>query len=582
MWYQVEDINSIGQPTLQASSTLKLAYAGGLIAGLLLYSTVVAWHFGWAPQLGRPLVGPVYAPWDAIFWWRAWGHVEPYRSVFLGKAVTYASMVALAPLAIAWFAFKNGRLHIDQKQTNTGLGKPADLRGSGHIVTRGNGIVLGRDWWRVYRSAGDRHVFVFGESGAGKTTTTAIPTALIHTESLIVIDPGGGIAEATWRHRATLGPCFFIDPTKSWAARFNPLLDWPTDDRLIGYCETGAWVLVNGGKSHGPKDPFWEESAGYLVSGILHHVRFTGDPTLGHAYRVLQDIDANRYPMPASEFSGRIFAGIRKRDSKLRDSIVTQALTNLKFLGDPRVQHCISASDFRASDLQAAERPVTVSLTFPEDQAERLRPLQRLMLQTVLKPLMHDRRLTADGREKRRGALVIADDFPAMGYMEVMELVAADGRKYRLRLCLLAQNLEQLYKHYTENQSILGNCGTIALTPGFSEKTLRAAVTWGGKHSVAQASKQMSFGMRGNSSMGESEAQRNVLDPRDMLLRAKDEALVFTAGCKPTYLKKIKPWRDRAFRRLYQEVPLELAATASPSATTNLEELAPWQLTHRV
>lgn len=567
---------------MATSNTLRLAYVTGLLAALLLYSSVVAFHLAWAPELGRPIAWRIYPPWAAYGWWQAWGHREPYRSIFW-TSLNQACLIASVPVVGAWFRHTQGRLRLDDRPKNIGLGEPAGLRASGHVVTSGPGIVLGRDWWRVYRSAGDRHVFVFGESGAGKTNTTAIPTALLHTDSLICVDPGGGIAEATWRHRAKLGPCFFLDPTKRWTARFNPILDWPADDRLIGYCETGAWVLVNGGKGHGPKDPFWEESAGYLVSGILHHVKFTGDPTLGHAYRILQGIDANEYPVPSSEFAARIFAGIRKRDSKLRDGIVSQAIANLKFLGDPRVRHCLSASDFSTDDIQAGARPTSVSLTFPEDQAERLRPLQRLLLLSLFKPLLHDRRVTADGRPKRRGALGIIDDMPALGYMEIMETLAADGRKYRLRLCFLAQNLEQLEKHYTENQPITGTCGTLALTPGFSKKTLGLAVTLGGKHSIAHAGKQMSLGMRGHGSMSESEARRDVLDPGQMLLRARDEVLVFTAGCKPTYLKKIKPWRHRAFRDLYEDAPLELAANPSPATSTaDHEELPPWLLTHRI
>ena len=560
-------------------SVLRWSFLAGLLLAALAASTVVALKFERAPELGCAWRGWLYPPWAVVGWWRAWGHAEPYRRPFL-HGLTGAGALVLAPLTLAYLVQLHGPLRL--RGGGTGLGTPAELCRSGQITTRGPGIVLGqaRSWWcgrQVFRATGDQHVIVFGASGSGKSTTTAIPTALLHPGSLLLVDPSATVSEVASRRRLAFGPVHAFDPTRRGAARFNPLLELPADARLIGACQMGAVLLTGGGKEQGPKDPFWDRSAGYLLSGLLHHARLSRGPTLGHVWRLLQAIDVGRYPAEPTPFAAGILDGFKKREAKLRDSMVATAISHLQFLADPLVQRATAGSDFRAGDLQAADTPVTVAIAIPEDQAERLRPLTRLVLQSLLKPLMHDRRTTVDGRTKRRGTLVMVDDFPALGFMELLELGLADARKYGLRFCLLAQGLEQIEKHYTANQAITGNCGTWSVIPGLSGKTLKAAALLAGQHAVSQAGKQHGFSLKGSSSLSESETLRAVLDPRDMLLRARDETLILTAGCRPTWLRKIACWRERPFKAW-----ADLAAPAAAIPAIRAEELPPWLQTHRV
>lgn len=555
-------------------AVLRGSFLAGLLLAALAASSLVALEFGHAPELGWAWRGWLYPPWAALGWWRAWGHAAPYRGLFLHGLASAAALV-LAPVTLAYLVQLHGPLRL-QGARGTGLGTPTELRRSGQVAARGPGIVLGQagTWWggrRIYRATGDQHVIVFGASGSGKSTTTAIPTALLHPDSLLLVDPSATVSEMAGRRRLAFGPVHAFNPTRPGTARFNPLLEFPTDARLIGACQMGAVLLTGGGREQGPKDPFWDRSASYLLAGLLHHARLSPEPTLGHVWRLLQAIDAGRYPADPTPFAAGILEGFKRREARLRDSLVATAISHLQFLADPLVQHATAASDFRTGDLQAAAAPVTVAIAIPEDQAERLRPLTRLVLQSLLKPLLHDRHRTVDGRAKRRRALVLIDDFPALGYMELLELGLADARKYGLRFGLLAQSLEQIEQHYGERQAITGNCGTWSVIPGLSGKTLQAAVAVAGQHAVTQAGKQHGMALKASSSLSESETRRAVLDPRDMLLRARHETLILTAGCRPTWLGKIRPWEHPVLRRLADR----------PTAPANdEEELPPWRMTH--
>lgn len=452
------------------------------------------------------------------------------------------------------------------------MGAPRDLRRSGHVQTKGDGIVLGRDRWRVYRTNTDHHVMGLGAAGSGKSTTMAIPTALLHTGSMLVIDPSGDIVTVAGRRRRELGPLHEFNPLKPGTARFNPLLEFPADHRLIGMCQYAAAMLTGSGREGAGKDPFWDRTAAFLIAGLLHHVRLSDDPSLGHAWRLLQAVYRADYQWAGdtTPFAKDVIEGFCRHEPKLRDSIITTAISHLKFLADPIVQEAVARSDFSASDLLAGERPGTIAITIPEDQADRLRPLTRLMLEAMIRPLLHDRRTTPDGRRKLRNLTVLIDDFPALETMSIIELGLADGRKYGLRFLLLAQSVNQIERYYTTHQSLIDNCGTVVLAPGFSERTLRAAGTWAGKHLVPQVSQQRNLSWRGGSSSSESETQRNVLDPSEMLVRAKDQMLVFTTGTRPVYLDKIRYWQDRAFKGLFDDPNDEIVPVRPAAAEATL------------
>ena len=345
--------------TSPALRALRLAFLGGLALAALSASSVVAWHFGWARQLGPPLLWHVYAPAAALRWaWWWWGD-PAWRGEFL-SALTDVAVVAVVPVGIVRLLELQGRLPADLGDTAAGLGSPRDLLGTGQVATRGDGIVLGAAGRRLLRDVGEGHVLAVGPPRSGKTAGIAIPTLLTYRGSALVYDPKGEMAVVAGRIRAALGPVFVLDPTSRDTARFNPLLEIREGDNLVADCQVAAEVLARSGAAGGD-NPFWNDSASHLLTALLVHVRTSREPTLAHLSRLVEGLDAERYPRAAHPHAARLLAAHRGTDAKLRGSINRTVSVGLRVLADPMLQRLTAASDFRASDLQAAAAPVWAS-----------------------------------------------------------------------------------------------------------------------------------------------------------------------------------------------------------------------------
>jgi type IV secretion system protein VirD4 len=427
---------------LSAANRLRLAAALGLVLAALSASSVVAWKFGHAGQLGPPLWGVFYHPLDVVVWVRAWSGLDGYRQPFL-QALSLVLVLAVMPVAVARLAELYGPLRLEQRPKDDGLGKAGNLLRSGHIRTHDDGVVLGRVGRKVLRDHGDGHVLILGPARSGKGTGHVVPTLLAHSGSILVFDPKHELAAITARRRARFGPVFIFNPTAAHSARFNPLLELRQGPHLIGDCQMAAHMLTHIGET-GHHDPFWDDAAAALLAGVLVHVGSGGELTLAQVWRTAQDIKADLVPVAAHPFAARTFAGHAALEDRVRSSITETLLTRLAFLADPVLQAATAASDFRAGDLQAAERPVTVFLSIPGAHGRRLRPLTRLMLQSLLAPLTHDIHLTSDNRLKRRPVLALLDEFPQLGRMDVLEHGIAVCAGYGVRMAMVCQDEDQI------------------------------------------------------------------------------------------------------------------------------------------
>ena len=539
---------------MSAANRLRLAAVLGLVLAALAASSIVAWKFGHAWQLGRPLWGPFYHPLDVVAWAQAWGTLPGYRQPLL-QALSVVLVLAVLPVAAVRLIELHGPLRVGQRPKDDGLGKPGDLLRSGHIRTHGDGVVLGRLGRQVLRDDGDGHVLILGPARSGKGTGHVVPTLLGHAGSILVFDPKHELAAITARRRAAFGPVYIFNPTATHSARFNPLLELRQGAHLVGDCQMAAHMLTHMGETT-RHDPFWDDAAAALLAGILVHVGTGPRHSLAEVWRIAQDIKADLVPAASHPFAARTFAGHAALEDRVRSSINETLLTRVAFLADPVLQAATSASDFRARDLQAADRPVTVFLSIPAAHGRRLRPLTRLMLQSLLAPLTHDIHRTADGHLKRRPVLALLDEFPQLGRMDVLEHGIAVCAGYGVRVAMVCQDEDQIRSAYGPNQSLTANCSTICVIPGFSGHSLQTVARWGGDHAVAHAAKQLPQGWRGTASESESEARIPVLNPRDMLRRGREEVLVFTLGCAPVWLPKATYFKLRAFRGLHdQHVP---------------------------
>lgn len=66
-----------------------------------------------------------------------------------------------------------------------------------------------------------------------------------------------------------------------------------------------------------------------------------------------------------------------------------------------------------------------------------------------------------DGRSKtvhKHRLLLMLDEFPTLGKLEVFESALAFIARYGMKAYIITQDVQQLYKAYTTNESIISNC----------------------------------------------------------------------------------------------------------------------------
>ena len=250
-----------------------------------------------------------------------------------------------------------------------------------------------------------------------------------------------------------------------------------------------------------------------------------------------------------------------------RDSagVVSTVMDELSLYRDPIIAENTERSEFKISDLVNHERPVSLFLVVPMASRDRLRPLIRLMLNQIVRTLT-TRLSYKDGRAvsaNRHPLLLMLDEFPVLGRLEVLAEALSLIAGYGIRACLVAQDLAQIDAAYGHNETVTINCDTtIAFAPNKIETATeysRLAGETSVKYEQRSSSHQGWTGTTSNS-LSTPETRRALITPDEVRRLPANEILIFTRG-HPAI---------RANRLEYHTVPaFQRRASSPPPATSD-------------
>ncbi len=317
---------------------------------------------------------------------------------------------------------------------------------------------------------GDRHIVTFGPNGSGKSRRLLLPNLVRLTNwSMLVVDPKGELCAMTAAYRAAKGSKIVMlnpfDALGLGSQGFNPVaaLDPASDDfpdDALGLAE--ALIRANG------KDPHWAESAQDLVAalimysrlsepdgGSLAHVRaMLGKSTSDFRHLVEEMLvigvanDCEELVVKAGRFQD-ITA-----DSKELNSVISTALTQTRWLDSRPVKADLARGSYDFSRMK--EAPTTVYLILPARRLGTHSTWLRLMIESVLRPLMQDT------RKSKTPVLFMLDEFAQLGHLPVIENNIALMRGYGVKLWAVFQDLSQAHAIYEKRwESFLGNAGVL-------------------------------------------------------------------------------------------------------------------------
>jgi type IV secretion system protein VirD4 len=235
-------------------------------------------------------------------------------------------------------------------------------------------------------------------------------------------------------------------------------------------------------------------------------------------------------------------------EARPRSGVDAQAQLALSFAADPAVVRATTNSSFTAGDLVAGDRPGTVYLTMAVSSFDALHMYSRVLLQSVLLGLLHDQRMTSDGRRKRHRVLFVLDEFPALGALPFFEHAMATMAGAGIKALLVCQSLSQVAQAYGPEQSIIGNCGTQVLVPPFDDLTMRHATARCGTLIAHLRARHRKIGWLDRQSETSSQSRHPTLNQADSQLRM-DEALVLPpAGLQPCWVRRNRWWENTRYQ----------------------------------
>ena len=538
----------------------------------------------------------IYPPWAWLIWWQKYGSRAHDFFLARDKLALYliAPGAALAAIAIIIarhiMSDEAPDLHGSARWANS-----AEIQQTGflasrrrwfrrHITAARDGIYLGMisrsKKSKFLKDCGIGHVLLFAPTRAGKGISTIIPTLTTWPHSTLIHDFKGELWHLTAGARKDMGQLVLkFDPTNTVdgvSVKFNPL----EEVRLRSVHEAEdvqnivRMIVDPDGK--GLNDHWLKTGAALLTGAILHVLYvesnktlrgvagFLSDPkrTIDETLKVMLTTkhdtnndqgwrDHHATPTTTHPLIAESVREVMNKSENERSGVLSTAMSFLEIYRNPVVAANTEYSEFRISDLVNNDRPVSLYLVVPIASRDRLRPLIRLMLNQIVRtltsePLEYD----SDGRAhspNRHKLLLMLDEFPLLGHMELFDEAAAHMAGYGLRACFVAQDLGQIKKYYGRDEAISSNCDTlVAFTPN-KQETAEILSRQLGKTTVRYDYKRSGNIMNGSS---EPEAARDLMTADEVRRLPTNAVIIITRGDHPILATMIRYFDHPYFKRL--------------------------------
>ena len=545
------------------------------------------------PALAR---GPLYSP---LLYLRLLWHPHPALATPLRASHAIFAAVVLGALYVLPRTVREiRRIPVLRPETHGSARwvTPGELARAG--LFSAEGILLGRiaDDPRPIADSGDAHFAVIAPSGAGKTTCLVLPALFTAPGTVIALDVKGELFALTsgFRHSVLGHEILRFDPTdmSGTATRFNPLDTIPRDDRDVAAAQAIAQVLVTAEKdAHSQTDDFWTRSAASaLVTFLLHSIYCRGDNTasLSHTLALTSTPDVTTlllemsrsnhdphfarqwrsngqltFTHPAIQEGALQLAGMEPRT---RDGILATVNSALATFRDGILARNTSDSDFSLPELLAPGSKKTLYVTIPPTRIDQLRPLLRVFVRAVLEAATQ--RPTGRLYRPVDRLLLILDEFPVLGRLEILQSSIAFLRGYGVKVFLAAQTIGQIEQAYGQHQSILPNCRIILTFAPADLKTAEMFSKLTGQQTVHTRRRSSSTSWKGGSStsLADQDHARPLLTPDEVRRLPSTEALLIVAGLPPARLLLRPFYQQPELLRRSQLPPAEgrSAPTAPP------------------
>jgi len=410
-------------------------------------------------------------------------------------------------------------------------------------------------------------VLAFAPTRSGKGVGLVIPNLLGWRHSTVVLDIKGEnyALSAGWRRKYLDHVCLRFDPASlSNSLKFNPLEEvrFGTDYE-VGDAQNLALMIADpyglGLKSH------WDRQAYSLITGLILFDLYEASEegkiaSLPRVAMMLSDPRRSQEALFEAMFNcphdvvASVGRDMMDKPEEERGSVVSTANGHLVLYKDPIVSKNIAQSEFKISDLMNHEKPVDLYLVLNPRDKQRLMPIIRILISQVITVLCPELQFEG-GRPKenfQHRLLLLLDEFPALGKIEVIEDVLGFLAGYGIKAYLICQDLEQLLNAYGKKENITSNVHIQSVYAPNKPRTAKyisdaCGVTTVVKESISFSGNRLGLFLKSTSKKLQ-EVRRELLTPdevRRLPAPQKDGKKIIKAGDMLILLKSILAQRVR-------------------------------------
>jgi type IV secretion system protein VirD4 len=485
-----------------------------------------------------------------------------------GASVYVLKILVLIPLVVLLFKSLSRPLleHFGEQQGDThGSARFATDKEIAPLTRTDTGLLIGRDAKtdKLLRYDGPAHLLTMAPTRTGKGVGTIIPNLLTANRSVICIDPKGENARITERARHAFGPVHILDPfgvSGASSASFNPLDAFdPSGLDVAEDANTLADALVfdeagTGGEAH------WNDEAKALIAGMLLHI-IAHEP---RSRRTLATLRENLTLAPeafkallkemqsATAINGLIARAANRhlgKSDREAAGVLSSAQRHTHFLDSPRMVSVLSQSDFTFGDLK--QKVATVFLVLPPDRLGTYSRWLRLLITQSLTDMARTK--PASPALPMPPVLYLLDEFAALGHLAPIERAMGLMAGYGVQLWPILQDVHQLRATYGQRAgTFLSNAGVLQVFGVNDHESSRLVSDLMGQETVIfQTMARALDSEQSGISYNEQHTGRPLMTPDEVRNMRPYAQLLFLAGLRPIFARKIRYYGDPEFRGLF-------------------------------
>lgn len=548
----------------------------------------------------------IYFPWKWVEWIGAFGRTPP-KVLRVAEWTAYGVPVVGAAIA-AWVSARmKTALPQSTAYGSAGWSSTDDLAAGG---LGDEGVVLcqtndaqyrrrvtpdGVQWvierlGKLICHNGLEHILCFAPSRSGKGISLVIPSLLSWLHSVLVYDLKGELWRDTAGFRSLFSHCLCFSPADPKSpVRYNPLFAIRRDKRDV----RDAWNIAEVcGDPDGSKEyeDHWEKSAKPLLTAAILHLLYAGKRkslagvleflSAGSAdgesqedvLRTMRDtyhLGKKPHPTVAS-----IASEFLAKSANERTGVFSTVLAALSLYRDPIVAANTDTSDFTIEQLVGLERPVSLYLVVPAEDAKTMRPLVRLLLNQIgmrltssadalrtfdqkpslwmrLKDVFRTIKRALMPKAQRHRLLMLLDEFPTLGRVPFLEVAMGYVAGFGIKLLLIANSLNQLEQRYGSNHSFLDNAHIRMTYWANDERTAKRISDMLGQQTIVRKHVSTSHGSMSLFASSTSESLHEhghpLLGTEQVMTLPFDDAILMVGGMAPYRAKKVMYYQDPRF-----------------------------------